>query len=217
MMEVKFNTEIRSPEDFKSFFQKEKYENFLKDLLNRSKYFPQDIEIIKDQSNSEYDYYSKSINQSFEATLLANNKLIQEIIKNPDVWYTQEFSSWIIGEAKKDIIQSLDRKKNKNNIIIFNIFPMGLNRLQVGTFDKFALDDWDLLMIEIKSENSDLVSNKNIYLVSYNFDDTFLLKQLNPDKFLNENIPFYDRKNIFPIRIKKFEIKIFNGPSPNTS
>lgn len=207
-IKVEVYTKFRSPEHLRNFLQKENYEEFLKDLLIRFKYFPDDLELIQNQANAEYDFYSRSLNQSYEATLLVNNIIIHEIIKNPNIWQTHQFMNWVYAEARQDIIDRLTDKKNKNNVILFNIFPLRRNRFQGGVFMQFAADGWDLLMDDIRSSNNDLVLGKNIYLVSYNFDDSFLLKQLNPQILLNEFIPFYDKLDIYPIRVSKFNTRI---------
>jgi hypothetical protein len=207
-IEVEIYTQFRSPEHLRNFLQKDNYEKFLKDLLIQFNHFPDDLELVKNQANAEYDYYSSSLNQSYEATLLVNNIIIREIIENPEVWQTEEFMNWVYAEAKQDIIDRLNDKRNKNNIILFNIFPLRRNRFQGGIFMQFAADGWDLLMDDIRSSRSDLVLEKTIYLVSYNFDDSFLLKQLNPKILLNEFIPFSDKSDIYPIRVSEFKTRI---------
>jgi hypothetical protein len=55
-------------------------------------------------------------------------------------------------------------------------------------------------MRDIINKQPSLLLNKYIYLISYNFDDKFLLKQLYPNKFLNLSTFFHEKESIFPLK-----------------
>lgn len=199
--------DIKSQREFRQFLQKETYEPFLRDLMNRLKAFNQDIMQINEQSHGEYDYISESTGELFEATLLITPEIVNELFKNTGIWNSEKFSNWIYNDAKINIIERLKKKKNKNSIIIFNIFPMRNPRFSNGIYAQFASDGWDIFINEICNEHHDFLNDKKFYLISYNHDDTFLFKQLFPETFYNEFIAFYDEKDVFPIRVKNLKIE----------
>lgn len=208
MINVYLELDIRHPDYFRYFLQKQNYELFLLDLLKQFKTFPVDLEIIKEQSKSEYDYISKTTNETYEATLILSNDIVKELIKSPTFWETDVFSTWLFKKAKDNLIERLSKKSNKNSIILFNIFPMRHPRFSQGVFTQFASDPWDIFMNEISNDNKELISDKNIYLVSYNQEDNFLLKYLYPHYHPNIFIDFYDERDVFPLRVKKFHVTI---------
>ncbi|HPV42480.1 MAG TPA: hypothetical protein PKX40_14980 [Spirochaetota bacterium] len=156
---------VKSPEEFKNFLQKECYERFLLDLINRSKLFNNDIIQIESQSRGEYDYISKSSGELYEATLIITERIVNEIIKNPQIWKEEEFAKWIYDEANDNIIQRLKKKKNKNNIILFNIFPMRNPRHNNSIYSKFASDGWDRIINDIISKHPSLIKKNNFNFI----------------------------------------------------
>jgi hypothetical protein len=202
MISLNFEIEFGSPQKFHDFLNNKVHESFLLYLLNQFKFFNHDIVPILTQSHGEYDFYSNSTSEQFEATLLLKKNIVEELISNPRIYYSDKFTKWITKETQENLIERLKKKNRKNSIILFNIFPMRHPRISDGIHSLFASDGWDLNIRNILEESIELVKGITIYLVSYNHDDKFLLKQLHP-YFFNEFIPFSDPKDIFPIRVKR--------------
>lgn len=204
--EVEVYIDLKHPDLFRKFFQKECYEPFLRDVMNQFAFFNRDIEIIESQSNGEYDYISRSSGQMYEATLLISPDIVKALFQNKNIWQSPEFAQWIYKECKQNLVDALVKKKNKNSIILFNIFPIRHPRFSGGVFKQFASDGWDMISKEVISENHSLVHEKDVYLISYNHEDNFLLKQLYPRYHVNQFIPFYDKDDVFPLRIKSLKL-----------
>lgn len=209
-IETQCIAEMKPANTFHSFMQKDCYEKFLLELLNKSKAFKGAFKMIKSQSNSESDYFSETFGE-LEATLLINDTIVKKISFTPQYINSKDFSKWIYKETTNDIIKCVKKKKSKKNVVLFNIFPMRYSRLaSEGVYQRFACDDWDIAMNEaiLKINNSSLTDSKNIFILSYNQDDTFLLKRLYPQTPDYEFIPFADPLGVFPVRIKDFRLQI---------
>ncbi len=202
MIEITYTLEIKSAEDFRKFVQRGVYEPFLLDLLNRFHTFHHDFAMIDEQYCGQCDYIEKSSGEMFEATLVISSEVVKKIFIEPGYYSHPCFSRWIYLDGKKNLVESLERKEKKKNLFLFNIFPMRNPRPFGGVHSYIASDGWDIIINELISERRDLLENKKVFLISYNPNDKFLLKQLYPDIFLNEFIEFYDEKDVFPLRVK---------------
>lgn len=201
--------------EFHKFIQSDIYESFLLDLLNKSNKLANIWGHVSkhNQSNGEADFKSKNEKYSdAEATLLLDNNFINNIRKVNSVKKyieSKEFSDWVYEKVEETIIKALDRKNKREIIILFNIFPMQslYSRFSAGVFMQFAADGLDLFINSLIKENLDLLKNKEIFIVSYNMEGNFLLKQLYPLEY-NEFIPFYDARGVFPLKVKNMKIVV---------
>jgi len=215
-IELNTLTRLKSEEIFRKFIQKQNYEPFLLKVLNASKLFPNDLELIKSQDKGESDFYSNNENICYEATLLMDSNIAYNISNNIEYLKTDEFFDWIKGSILQTFKTRLIKKQSKSNIILFNIFPMRFPVLRGGVTMQFFRDDWDNLIDEIYNSNPELVELKDIFIVSMNYDNSFFVKQLRENYYIKRFVNLDEEtKIIFPFENIEYNTSIIS-PSLNT-
>lgn len=207
MFETSFRLELNNKEHLRNFIQKENYEPFLLKLLVNTPYFSAKTIIISNQNNSECDFYDPQNDKYYEATLLANKKIISNLIKDPSYLLSDE-----INNEKNSLInifnERIKSKMNKNaSIILFNIFPDRFIKFQGSITDRVLSDEADQYVSEIAEKYSVELFEKDVILVSFNWDGSFFIRTLNSNKielFFINNIS----KTEFPFRISNSKTKI---------
>ena len=198
-----FSVEFANGKSIRNFSQKEVYEPFLKDLMIQSSLFSNKIVTIDQQSNSESDFYDMDNNKYYDATLLLNNDMISNIMKNPKYIASQTFRK----QREEDVIeifrQRLARKNKKDSsIIIFNIIPDIFPKIRNSTTEILFPDEVDLIIDELLQKESIIELNRHIIFISFNCDNSFYIRTLNPKKDDLHFIDIYD-KNVFPFKITR--------------
>lgn len=172
-------------------------------ILNKSEVFKYRINHVdkEEQNDGQGDYKEVKSDNSYEATLLLNSKIVEEVIKNEKFLGTVNFIKWINNKIENEFRQALKRKHDKENIIIFNIFPQVAPKFRESLTDKFMPDSWDYIINEIEKSNPKLLEEKELIMVSFNIDNSFYVKRLlSNNKFGIKYITDYS-KNIFPFKI----------------
>lgn len=199
-IEYSFFVTLKSANIFKEFIQKQNYEAFLLEVIKKSGLLQSDLELVLKQDEGEADYFSPSTGEYYEATLIIDNYIVPKIIKDVNYVKTKDFEKWISDEIYKNVVDALERKKNRNNIILFNIFPMRYSGRYDGIFSQFCNDEWDSLISKIAQTTLDK-KNKKIFLVSFNFDNHFLVKQLIENKYFRKYIEIDFQQINFPFEV----------------
>ena len=207
MVASEYKMIIKSSDEFKDFIKKGSYEPYLLDLINRSKLFKYNIELIDCQSNGEDDYIEDITGKTYEATLLNNKDVIRRIINHSELFWNGEFESWINNEIQNEFVIRLERKVKKNRIIVFNIYPF------IGTkfgsvIDYIGQDVWDLAIASISINKPELIEDKEIIVVSFNYNNMFYVKRVVPNNNRPQNLAFvtdYDEDDYI---FKMIDIKI---------
>jgi hypothetical protein len=109
--------------------QSDIYELFLMKLLNQTSFFYKLEHIVKEEQNNGNDDFKEFDNEdnllrTFEARLLTSHNIIDPIMKKGGV--PEEYQYFIKNKIKEVYNFSLKskNKKGKENVIIFNIFPI---------------------------------------------------------------------------------------------
>jgi len=190
MLETSFRLELKNKNHLRGFIQKENYEPFLLNLLINTPYFSTKTIIIPNQSNSECDFYDPQSDKYYEATLLANKNIISNLIKDPSYLISKE-----LNNEKNKLInifnERIKSKMNKNaSIILFNIFPDKFIKFQSSITDRLLHDEANLYVSEIAKKYSMELFEKDVILVSFNWDGSFFIRTLNSNKsdlyFIND-------------------------------
>ena len=127
-IEYDFISKLKSRKQFRALVHdSDIYENFLMDILNNSNLFNRLEHIPKDKQNDGEDDFKElnekgKIIKTYEATMLTSSKIVKSIIYNNGI--PKEYIDFIRSEIVKVYIERLNKKKKKENIIIFNIYPI---------------------------------------------------------------------------------------------
>lgn len=213
MFKIETNTKI--PKDFEIIrtFLKKDYEVYLLGILNRSRLFPSDLCIIENQSNWEDDYFSKNTNKTYETTLLLSTKISKQYsLYGEEIWNRGDISEELFDSVKDDFIALLERKVKKKKIIIFNIFPFRFTQIPKVIYENnvtapYLWNNWSILLDETIGNNIELITDKEIYLVSYNQDNTFFIQSLYPKWGMKEYIDRISTEDWFPLYSEVLNIK----------
>lgn len=215
MPEIQTLTGFKSVEHVVNFVKKETYEPFLLYIINKSKFFGEEneLELIREQSNKENDFISRKTGQTYEATLLLNDVIIPEILKTKEKYFDSDnFRKWVNIEIKETIKDRLNGKIDDKNIILFNPFPFMFNRIENGICSIIARDNAEMYINEIEQENQELIRNKNIYLISFTFEEKIYIRKMKGDICTRDsrmNVKYvddYDRDS-FPFKCIIEEVK----------
>lgn len=102
----------------------------------------------------------------------------------------------------------MEKKKNKKNIIVFNIFPFKEIFYKKSIFLQFAIDKWDVMIKNIEINKKYLIEDKKIILVTFTTNNEFLIRELHPNNTaFNKHVTSMFSKDIFPFEITKSTYK----------
>ena len=186
------------------------------DILNNSNLFNRLEHIPKDKQNDGEDDFKElnekgKIIKTYEATLLTSSKIVKSIIYNNGI--PKEYIDFIRSEIVKVYIERLNKKKKKENIIIFNIYPIKENKNRESVFEIIlnANDMWvrNYKKFSRKNKNNKI---KNLYIVSLNTNyiskNNFYVKQvLNEGKIVNK-IDFVDKFDLEKLPFQSYNENI---------
>lgn len=211
MIEFGFEMNIKSKELFHTFIKRKTYETFLLDLINNNDYFKdKKFKIIEPQPNGEYDFICVDDNEiKYEATLLLNDKITKELTKDLSAFGSSEFGNFVYYELENTLITRLEKKKKKQNIIVFNIYPFREIYFKRSILLKFAEDKWDFMIENIEINKKYLIEGKKIILVTFTTNNEFLIRELYPNNSaFNKYVTSKFNKDIFPFEIIKSNYRI---------
>jgi hypothetical protein len=186
------------------------YELFLMKLLNQTSFFNELEHILKEEQSNGNDDFKEFDNKgnllrTFEAILLTSHKIIEPIINTKGV--PKEYQDFIRNKIKKVYKVSLKKKnkKGKENIIIFNIFPIKEFKFENAKTQILmnSNDFWETNYREYLKE-IDKNNIKNLYVVSlnsnYKSENTFYVRKIVENKKIVDKIEFVHKfeKEKFP-------------------
>lgn len=196
MLLSEFKINIKSANEYIDFIQRQNYEKFLLDLLNKSELFKNKLVYIEAQPNSQDDYLEMFTGETYEATLLSNSIINKRINRSNVVW-DNELIQWLNNEIKNEFFNCLKRKIKKDKIIVFNIFPFIGAKFRSSLTD-YIQDIWDASIESFAFSNPELIKDKEIIIVSFNLDNSFYFKRFMPNSVSFSEIAYvddYDKDN----------------------
>jgi len=174
------------------------------------------IELVETKQDSDYIYYDLVINDMLSMKViklqfLKNNKIyLMEDINNP----TNLFLINMINPSKKELLDLFDKKENKSNIVIENIY--NLNRTVI--FNKYYID-FDKIYASTTFEKQRNVNNfepKMIFeiikkdILSINEDSNYSHYVKLDNSYNLEIVLVYDDKNKITKKLKEYNLNSIN-------
>lgn len=141
--------------------------------------------------------------------MLLDVNTVNKLRKDPNCWMDYDFAKWLNCEIEKNIMDRLEKKKNKRNIFLFNLFPMRSIKFEKSIYLQFETDIWDISIESIREKYPWLIEDKNVILLTYNIENNFLIRDLiSRDVYhKNEYIEFGVKDDVFPIRVTNMGVE----------
>lgn len=216
-IEYDFISKLKSRKKFKDLIHNSDiYEKFLMDILNNSNFFKRLEHIPKDKQNDGEDDFKElngegKIIKTYEATLLTSSKIVESIFYNNGI--PKEYINFIRSEIVKVYLNRLNKKKEKENIIIFNIYPIKENKIRESVFE-IILNANDMWIQNYKKFLRENIDNKikNLFIVSLNTNyrskNNFYVKQILNDGEIVNKITFVDEFDLEKLPFQSYSKNI---------
>ncbi len=196
--------------------QARNYENFILELMNKSKkVFPFQYEHIVKQSHGECDYIEQISGQKFDAKLLLSNEQCQNLAGSKGEaweWLTSllnvQKSSTDIMLKKSNISETwlyeminkrLQSVNSDEHAILYIPFPIVYD-VEGSVFLQFAADILSVTYEKIVQDKPELVQGKNTYVIYPGLYGKYVLRNLNKPhikEFICEENKFFDYQCYF--------------------
>ena len=199
-MSIEFGFTLYLSNDFLELFHKHKYEKYLLDIMNESKVvFPNDYEMVQEQSNGECDFIDCKTNEKFDAKIPFESKHMKMLAKgkkyNPDVrgWIeilrieANEYAEGLIEEKSISelklyniIKKQVEKEKEDESIIFFLPYPISID-IEGSIFAQFFPNYFDAIGCQLKKDID--LKGRSIYAIYPSAEENkFVLRQIDSQK-----------------------------------
>lgn len=185
--------------NYKDIIKSRNYESIILKIMNNSKFiFKDEYDQILEQSNNESDFKNKNKDEYFDAKILFENEICQNIDKkNISDWLLkfsqntqEEYDALMSGSCEEDILEKIYKTKlyiefkdrigkikDGENCILFLPFPLTLE-FEESLIVHFTSSIYHLVIRTMMKKEKHFLKKNQVFIIYPNIENKIVLRRI---------------------------------------